>query len=252
MRIASLHRYPVKGLPGETLERVGLEPGEAFPQDRRFAFALGRSKFDPAAPDWLPKRNFACLMLHARLAGIATRFDAATQMLSLGLEGQETARFDLATQPGRAAAGAWMTAAMGADAEGEMRLAEAPGEAFADIRRKAVHIVGLGSVAELAARIGAVVDPRRFRANILLDGVPAFAELDWVGRDIHVGTAVLRVFDRTARCANTEVNPDTAERDLRPQRSLRDLYGHVDMGVYAEVVAGGDIAPGDTVRIAAD
>jgi len=249
MRVHSLHRYPVKGFSGEELAEVTLMPGGAFPEDRRFGFALARSNFDPAAPVWLPKRNFACGMLHARVAAVRLGFDSASFRLSLDGPGAAPLVADLSQAEGRAAAAAWMSAFLAGEAEGPLRLAEAPGESLADIPQKAVHIIGLASIAALGERMGVALDPRRFRANLLLADSPAFAELDWVGRELRIGAVRLRVFDRTARCAATEVNPVTAERDARPQRALRDHYGHVDMGVFAEVLEGGRLAPGDAVTL---
>ena len=52
---------------------------------------------------------------------------------------------------------------------------------------------------------------------------------------------------RTQRCAATEVNPQTAERDLRVPFLLRKHYGHLDMGIYAEIVQGGAIEPGSRI-----
>ena len=47
------------------------------------------------------------------------------------------------------------------------------------------------------------------------------------------------------RCAATEVDPDTGIRDVAVPRTLMDNFGHADCGVYAEVIAGGEIAVGD-------
>ena len=49
-QIASLYRYPVKGLSPEPLPRVALEVGQTFPADRRYAIENGPSPFDPKAP----------------------------------------------------------------------------------------------------------------------------------------------------------------------------------------------------------
>ena len=49
------------------------------------------------------------------------------------------------------------------------------------------------------------------------------------------------------RCAATEVDPDTGIRDLAVPQALMDNFGHVDCGVYAEVVEAGPIAVGDLV-----
>ena len=75
MRIEKIYRYPVKGLSAEALEAVALTPGEMLAHDRRFALAQGDAPFDVAAPRWLSKRNFGCLMANERLALLHTAFD---------------------------------------------------------------------------------------------------------------------------------------------------------------------------------
>ena len=249
MRIERISRYPVKGLSPEYLEEVALSPGEGLPHDRRFAFAQGDSPFDPADPKWLPKRNFACLMANARVAGIHAAFDPRANTLVLRAEGRPTLLADLRNEVDRSAAEAWMTGLMDEEAHGAMRLAEVPGHAFTDIPVKAVSLIGLASIAELGEREGVVLEPLRFRANLLFSGAAPFAELDWIGREVLLGRARLKVFKRIKRCAATEVNPETAERDAKPPKWLLRHYGHADMGIYAEVLEGGRIAVGDALEV---
>jgi uncharacterized protein YcbX len=56
------------------------------------------------------------------------------------------------------------------------------------------------------------------------------------------------VVKRIVRCAATEVNPQTAARDADPPRDLRRYFGHADLGVYAEVLEGGQVALGDALE----
>jgi uncharacterized protein YcbX len=247
MHVERISRYPVKGLSPEHLEEVDLAQGAGLPHDRRFAFAQGDSAFDPADPRWLPKRNFACLAVNARIAALHAAYDPHDGMLLR--VGDERLVADLGTEAGRAAAAAWVTTFLGEEARGPLRLAEVPGHAFTDIPDRAVSLIGLASVAELGARTGMALDPLRFRANILFSGAAPFAELDWVGREVLLGKARLRIFKRTQRCAATEVNPDTAERDAKPPLWLRREYGHADLGVYATVIEAGRVAVGDSLEV---
>jgi uncharacterized protein YcbX len=249
MRVEHITRYPVKGLSPEHMDAVELTKGQGVPHDRRFAFAQGDSPFDAADPKWLPKRNFACLAANARVAAIHAGYDPVANALSLRAEGHAPLLADLSRPEGRAAAAAWVTAFMGEEARGALRLSEVPGHAFTDIPDRAVSIIGLASVAELGAQAGMALDPVRFRANILFSGAAPFAELDWVGREVLLGGARLRVFKRTQRCAATEVNPATAERDAKPPKWLLQRYGHADMGIYAEVLEGGRVAVGDALEL---
>jgi hypothetical protein len=45
------------------------------------------------------------------------------------------------------------------------------------------------------------------------------------------------------------VNPETGKRDADPVAELRRLYGHVDLGVHAEVIEGGKFAVGDGLAV---
>jgi uncharacterized protein YcbX len=249
MRVEHIYRYPMKGLSAEALEDVILAAGAGVEHDRRFAFAQGDSAFDPADPKWVPKRNFACLMMNAAVAKVQAAFDPVTNTMALrGPEGMPL-RAAVDTEAGRAALAGWLTDFMGEDARGALRLVEVPGHAFTDIAPKAVSIIGLNSVAALGEKMGVALDPLRFRANIYVSGGLPFAELDWVGQEILLGGTRLRVFKRTQRCAATEVNPATAERDAKPPRALREHYGHADLGIYAEVLEGGRVAVGDSLEL---
>ena len=109
-----------------------------------------------------------------------------------------------------------------------------------------VSILNRASLAALGARLGKPLAMERFRGNVWLDGLEPFAEFDLVGRDIRLGGASLRVRERITRCKATTVDPDTGIGDADTLGALRAGWGHEDFGVYAEVVAGGRVALGDT------
>jgi uncharacterized protein YcbX len=249
MRIESIYRYPVKGLTAEAMEDVALTPGATLPDDRRFALAQGDSAFDPAAPAWLPKRNFGCLMANARLALVHSAYDGRSGELALRFPDQPIFVASTRSEEGRAAIAARLAAFMGEDARGTPRFVEAPGHSFSDVAKKVVSIIGLSSLHALEAATNTSLHPLRFRANVYVSGGMPWAEFDWIGQEIQLGQARLRVVKRIVRCPATEVNPDTAERDAEPPRWLRTHFGHADLGVYAEVVEGGRIAAGDALEV---
>lgn len=248
MRVEAIYRYPVKGLSAEALEEVRLAPGECLPHDRRFALAQGDSPFDPAAPSWLPKRHFGCLMANARLALLHTAFDPRSGCLYIRPPDRPPLAADVRTEDGRAAVAAFLGEFLGREARGAPRFVEAPGHNFTDVAAKCVSIIGLSSLHALEAAAGTALDPIRFRANVYVSGGDPWWEFGLVGQEVQIGGARLRVLKRIVRCAATEVNPDTAERDAEPPRWLRRHFGHADLGVYAEVLEGGRIASGDALE----
>src|SRR5262249_32705807 len=79
-----------------------------------------------------------------------------------------------------------------------------------------VSLVSRGSLERLCAESGAAgpVDGRRFRMLFEIDGVPAHAEDDWIGKTIRVGAAEILVNGDVGRCLVTSFDPDRGEADL--------------------------------------
>jgi uncharacterized protein YcbX len=248
-RIASLYRYPVKGLSGERLDAVDLAPGATFPADRAFALENGPSGFDPAAPSWQPKIKFLCLMRNAKIAALSTRYDDASGIFTAARDGRTLVEAKLSDASGRAAIERFFQDFMGAEARGRIRVLEAPGHSFSDVAKKVVSIINLESVAALAQSIKRSVHPLRFRGNVYVEGLPAWTETGLVGRAIELGPVRLRVVKLIQRCAATEVDPETAARDIDVPDALYRLTGDDDCGIYAEVLTAGRIVPGDPLVV---
>jgi hypothetical protein len=248
LTLTQIYRHPVKGLTPEPLLGVNLSTGEGLPHDRRFALAHGATRFDPAAPEWMPKTNFLMLMRNERLARLRTRFDETSGVLTVQRDGKTVATGNLTDQTGRTVIEQFFAAYMGDEARGTPKLLESPGHMFSDVARKMVSIIGLASIRDLEQRvIRAPVDPRRFRANFYFDGGRPWEELDWIGKEISIGKVRLRTVKTITRCAATNVDPESGQRDLNIPLALQQSYGHDTMGVYAEVLVSGQIAVGDIV-----
>lgn len=115
-----------------------------------------------------------------------------------------------------------------------------------------VSLLGDGSVAKLAGRLGqADLDPRRFRMLLELSGIEAHAEDEWQGSLLQVGAAVVRLGGPVGRCANITYDPESGLRDFDALRAIREYRGTIDgevcFGVYADVVEPGRVRVGDEV-----
>lgn len=251
-RIEAIYRYPVKGLSPQKLARTSLATGRSIPADRLYAIENGPTGFDPAAPAYFPKIRFLMLMRNERLAALKTDYDEASHTLSIQWEGREAARADLRTKEGRLTIEAFFRRFMPDELNGPPKVLsgeDAPGgpHSFSDVAKKVVSIINLASVAAIEAAAGSAVDPVRFRGNIYVSGWPAWHEFDLLGAELAIGDARLKVVKRIVRCAATNVDPATGARDLTIPKTLQQTFGHADCGIYAEVIAAGDIAIGDAL-----
>ena len=249
-RITALYRYPVKGLSAQPLTDAQLTAGQHFPGDRLFAIENGPSGFDPANPEHQPKQKFLVLARQAALAKLKTRYDDASHTLAIVADDVEVARGDLTTSEGRAAIEAFFRTFLAQELTGAPKVLEGPpGFRFMDSRSGFVSIINLASLRALETETGVAIDPIRFRANVYVDGIPAFSEFGWVGRRITIGEVALTGLKRTERCAATTVNPATAIRDLMIPAVLMRSFGHADCGIYCAVTGGGRIAVGDRLVV---
>ena len=246
-QIANLYRYPVKGLSPEALPRAALEIGQTFPSDRRYAIENGSSGFDPAAPAWLPKSNYLMLMRDEWLAALHTHFDDASHVLTIRRGGAIAARGDLETAEGRAAIERFFTDRYAGAIKGPPKVLSSHGHSFSDVARKVVSIINLDSVQSIESMVGRPVHPLRFRANLYVAGWPAWHEAGLLDQTLMIGKARLKVVKRITRCAAVNVDPETAARDLTIPQALMQRFCHNECGIYAEVIAGGDIGVGDTI-----
>ena len=124
-----------------------------------------------------------------------------------------------------------------------------------EMDRNDVSIVSEASLEELAQQgnDGRPVDGRRFRMLIEVAGAESpHHEDEWLGREVAIGEAVVRVTKPDSRCVITTQDPDTGERDFPTLHVIRQYRGlregrKLDFGVYADVIEPGRVSLGDAI-----
>jgi uncharacterized protein YcbX len=247
--VAALHRYPVKGFTPEAVDQAVLTAGGFFPDDRLYAVENGPSGFDPHAPAFIPKTRFTVLAQIPGVALVTTRYQDG--IFHAAREGRGAVTADLRTPIGRVAFAAWLESALDPDdIRGPLNVVHADGHRFTDHPQGHVSILNLASVAALADKMGVALDPLRFRANVHVEGWPAWVEQDWrSGARLRLGEVEVELFKPIVRCVATHVHPQTGLRDADVVDALRTHEGHLFCGLYVRVLAGGVVKPGDKVEV---
>jgi len=207
-------------MAGERLDSCGVTD-RGLEGDRRWAFV---DQSPARAGKWFNIKQHAPLMTyHARLVDGALEV-VAPDGSSVALDQALVRTFESETQR-------------------PIELRELPGENF-----DAAHvlIVNLATVDAFALEAGMPLDPRRFRANLYVDGLEPEEELRWLGRVIRAGDAELEVVDRCERCKVITMDPDTTEATPELLRILVERHDE-RLGMYCRVVRPGRVSVGDFV-----
>ncbi len=249
MHIAHINRYPVKGFTPERLERTRLQEGGGIPFDRACAFRSGNLPDVPVAGGWVPARTFLQLTVYPELAKFTARFDETLQSITLTAPDGRVAKASLADGGDCAEANTLIQSHFeaGPHAIPELHV-QTPGRGHWDFTDTGISLINLASVEAIATAAGATIDPLRFRGNIYLGGLPAWAEFSMIGQRYRMGGAEFEITRPAMRCAATTVDPETASTDINVPVHLRRLTGHLFCGVYGRVTRAGDIGTGDALE----
>ena len=109
----------------------------------------------------------------------------------------------------------------------------------------------LQTVAELEKESGTRIDKRQFRASVYLDlpGLAGFAEDEFVGRSLRLGSKVVAVITkRDGRCMMITLDPETAEKSPAVLKTVAQKHNG-KAGIYAAILAEGVIHKGDPVEL---
>lgn len=226
---------------------MALTPGRPLPFDRTWAISHEAAGF--GQPEgWEPKLKFLRGWAEGSLQAIRAEFTEATRSITL----RHPARPDLTAilpDDGPALVD-WLRPLWPARRPAPAALvSRRDGGALTDVPEPYVSILSLTSNRILGQRLGQDLSIHRWRGNLWLDGLAPWEEFDLIGRTLAIGTARLCVEQRITRCRATAANPDTGHTDADTLGALEEGYGHIDFGVYARVLQGGDIFRGAPVEI---
>jgi MOSC domain-containing protein len=256
-RVESVWRYPVKSMRGEQLPEIFAGFSGVW-GDRLFAF---KSSATPVGFPYLTGREAHEMLLYrphfrhpekaAKPANLAEAEELSPILNPVAADPADLA-LDVETPSGEVLAiddpGLLRQLAARAGDDHSLTLLRSE-RAMTDCRP--ISLLSLQTARQLGEEVGAILDKRRFRANVYLDlaGMGGFSENDFVGRKLRVGAkVVVSVLDRDPRCQMITLDPDTGAPN--PQILSRVARGHDGTaGVYGAVLAEGLIRTDDPVEL---
>ena len=259
-RVVALYRYPVKGFTLEHCTTLSVLPEGRAAGDRVLALRFANA---PVADDqWCRKYEGIVLANTPGLARLTTQFDHRELRLKIALGSQVLANEKL-DAAGRGRLVDALTAYVLSLKEHPLRnhpdrlplklIGDGVTPRYQDNESGQVTLHSRETIASAAA---ALRDPKlsehRFRSNIAIEGIDAWAELSWVGRSVRIGGVEFDVVKSKVRCLATHANPVTGERDLQVMQQLMRSFAQREPTLGVGMLtrgAGGEIRVGDSVGV---
>ncbi|HEY9691003.1 MAG TPA: MOSC domain-containing protein [Oculatellaceae cyanobacterium] len=258
--IKQLFTYYIKGLTPHACESVFLKEGHGIPGDRTFALMYDDNLTDigESVVPWMKKSHFAVQNDWPGLAGLKCEYDFKTAILTVKRNNIKLLVSATNTKDGRNNISKFFTGYLAGLTSSE--LARHPdhaplrfvGDSNGNTRypdREPVHIslLSQGTLNALSDLVEQQVDVRRFRPNIVIEGVEPWEEFTWVGQEFMLGKAKIKITAPINRCLNINVHPETGKLDLPLLAKLKQHFGHVQTGVLATVVSSGSAKIGENL-----
>lgn len=257
-QVVALYRHPIKGFTPEPLDEMTVRADGRVAGDRvlTFRFADATDPEDRDGLDHWPKAKGLSLQDFPALAALRTHFDDERGRVRIEHDGAVLVEAGL-DDAGRATLADAVTDYVLATPEGRrlgrpgrlplVLLGDGATPRFQDRARGFVSLHSRGSADALAEAAGTGIDDRRFRSNIVIDGVEAWSELAWEG-EVRVGAVALRTEGPIVRCLATHANPDTGERDVKVLTTLTGALGQGEP-TLGRLFLPVDGHPGGTIRV---
>lgn len=260
-RVVTLYRHPVKGFTPESCESLTILD-DRVAGDRVLGVCLGDAG-EPTATvtggEWWTKHQMVSLVNTPGLARLSLRYDDGAQHLALSLDGRTLVEAGLDEDGRKRFAAAVATfvqtlpEAVDLNRPGRLPLrlvGDGVTPRFQDRQGGFVTAHGRASLEALSVALADPgLDERRFRSNVAIEGLDAWAELGWAGR-VRIGQVEFKAERPVVRCIATHANPDDGVRDREVLTTLVREFRQPEpqFGVLLTPVTTGTIRLGDPVE----
>ena len=112
-----------------------------------------------------------------------------------------------------------------------------------------ISLLNIKSIEDFQSKINQKIETQRFRGNLIIEGIQAWEERNWIGKIIKINNISFKVEKNIPRCVAINLKPNSDDNSLNLLKSLKKTYNHFDMGVYLTALNDGLINIGDNISL---
>ena len=120
---------------------------------------------------------------------------------------------------------------------------------FDTMPQNSISLINMNSIKDFEMKIDHQINHERFRGNIYINNINPWHEFSWVNKKIVINNCSFIVLRRIPRCSATNLRLNSDIFDINVPQKLREVYGHIDMGIYLKPLNNGTININDTIKL---
>jgi uncharacterized protein len=120
---------------------------------------------------------------------------------------------------------------------------------FDTMPQNSISLINISSIKDFEKKIDHKIDHERFRGNIYINNIKPWTEFSWINKKIIINDCSFIVLKKIPRCSATNLRLNSDIFDINVPQKLREVYGHIDMGVYLKPLNNGTININDTIKL---
>ena len=112
-----------------------------------------------------------------------------------------------------------------------------------------ISLINLNSIKDFEKNISKNVELERFRGNIYINGLDAWEERNLIDKTLVVNNIKFKVIKEIPRCSATNIKPNSSIFNLSVPKLLKQIYNHINLGIYILPLNNGNIKLNDDILI---
>ncbi len=119
---------------------------------------------------------------------------------------------------------------------------------FDSMPHNTISLINMSSIKDFEKKTNRKIEHERFRGNIYVKNIDPWIEFKWINQEISINGCLFKVLKKIPRCIATNLIPNSETADINLLKMLREIYGHIYMGIYLRPLNNGEINVADIIE----
>ena len=250
--VSSIHFSPIKSLSFQSINTTIIKKDVGFEEDRIFAFSRGIDMSHAKTIEKEPSERELIHFLTLKNTPALNKYDFKFEngMISIFQNNKEISTISIEDKE----AISKEISKLEPNLPGPIFFLKNELFPFYDTTNSSnvsntISLINLNSIKDFNQKISKQIEFQRFRGNIYIKDIDAFAERNWINKTIKINEAEFKVLKHIPRCSATNLKVNSHQTDINLPNELKKVYGHMDMGIYLYPLNNGNISVNDEINI---